>query len=64
MRFFNIPSLNLSFLISMGLTKPNRMATNCQNSLRIKFDEKLILSSVQTQFILTLCDPLNIAYNL
>ena len=47
MRFFNIPSLNLSFLISMGLTKPNRMTTNCQNSLRIKFDEKLILNSVK-----------------
>ena len=57
MRFFNIPSLNLSFLISMGLTKPNRMTTNCQNSLRIKFYEKLISSSVR-------CEPERLLLNL
>ena len=47
MYFFNIPSLNLSFLIFIGLTtKPNSMTANCQKPLRIKFDEKLILTSV------------------
>ena len=30
----------------MGLSKPSRMAANCQNSLRIKVDEKSILTSV------------------
>ena len=44
--FFNIPLLNLSFFHIMGLIRPYRMTANCQKSLRIKFDEKMILTSV------------------
>ena len=51
MHFFSIPSLILSFLNFMGLTKPYRMAANCQKSLRIKFDEIVILCSVEATFL-------------
>ena len=46
MLYFNIPSLNLTFCNLMGLIKPFSMTLNCRKSLKIKFDEKLILTSV------------------
>ena len=44
--FCNILSLNLRFFFFKTLIIPYRMTANCQKSLRIKIDEKLILTSV------------------